>query len=131
MIGKVVTRRGNFNTGSSQSINEGMSAGNSENTGSSSSHGSSMGQGYSVNSNSGSNSGSGNNWGDNRGRGSSENVSRGYSESMEYVIEPGEFARILKTGGRANGGIVSGVWFQSGRVFGASGGNMMLRRFAQ
>ena len=131
MIGKVVTRRGNFSAGSSQSINEGMSAGNSENTGSSSSYGSSMGQGYSMNSNSGSNSGSGNNWGNNRGRGSSENVSRGFSESMEYVIEPGEFARILKTGGRANGNIVTGIWFQGGRVFGAGGGNMMLRRFAQ
>jgi hypothetical protein len=26
---------------------------------------------------------------------------------------------------------VTGIWFQSGRVFQASGGNMMLRRFAQ
>ena len=128
MIGKVVTRRSNFSAGNSQSFNEGMSAGNSENTGSSSSFGSS---GQSFSSNSGSNSGSGNNWGDNRGRSSTDNVSRGYSESMEYVIEPGEFARILKTGGRANGGIVSGVWFQSGRVFEASGGNMMIRRFRQ
>ncbi len=50
---------------------------------------------------------------------------------MEYVIEPGEFARILQTGGRANGNIVTGIWFQGGRVFKASGGNMMLRRFAQ
>ncbi len=131
MIGKAVTRRNNFNAGSSQSFNEGMSAGNSENYGSSSSSGSSSGQGYSFSSNSGSSSGSGNNWGNNRGRGSSENVSRGYSESMEYVIEPGEFARILQTGGRANGNIVTGIWFQGGRVFGAGGGNMMLRRFAQ
>lgn len=128
MIGKVVTRRSNFSAGNSQSVNEGMSAGNNENTGNSSSFGSS---GQSFSSNSGSNSGSGNNWGDNRGRSSTDNVSRGYSENMEYVIEPGEFARILKTGGRANGNIVTGVWFQSGRVFGASGGNMMLRRFAQ
>jgi hypothetical protein len=34
---------------------------------------------------------------------------------MEDVIEPGEFARILKTGGRANGNIVTGIWFQGGR----------------
>lgn len=128
MIGKVVTRRSNFSAGNSQSVNEGMSAGNSQNTGSSSSFGSS---GQSFSSNSGSNSGSGNNWGNNRGRGSSENVSRGYSESMEFLIEPGEFARHLQTGGRANGNIVTGVWFQSGRVFGESGGNMMLSRFAQ
>ena len=70
-------------------------------------------------------------WGDNRGRGSTDSVNHGYSESMEYVIEPGDFARILQTGGAANGNIVTGVWFQSGRVFRASGSNMMLRRFAQ
>jgi hypothetical protein len=34
---------------------------------------------------------------------------------MEHVIEPGEFARILKTGGRANGNIVTGIWFQGVR----------------
>jgi hypothetical protein len=50
---------------------------------------------------------------------------------MEYVIEPGEFARILKNGGRANGNIVTGIWFQGGRVFRSTGGNMMLERFAQ
>jgi hypothetical protein len=131
MIGKKVTRRGNFNAGNSQTFNEGMSAGESENTGSSHSYGSSGGQGYSFNSNSGSSSGAGNNWGNNRGRGSTDNVSRGYSESMEYVIEPGEFARILKTGGRANGNIVTGIWFQGGRTFKESGGNIMLKRFAQ
>jgi hypothetical protein len=131
MIGKVLTRRANFSEGNSQSFNEGMSAGNSENTGSSSGYGSSSGKGYSFNSNSGSTSGSGNNWGNNRGRGSSENVSRGYSESMEFLIEPGDFARILRTGGRANGGIVTGVWFQSGRVFHESNGNTMIRRFRQ
>jgi hypothetical protein len=128
MIGKVVTRRGNFSSGNSQSFNEGMSAGNSENTGSSNSYGQSGAQ---FSSNSGSNTGSGNNWGDSRGRGSTDNVSRGYSESMEYVIEPGDFARILKTGGSENGNIVTGIWFQGGRVFKSSGGNMMLRRFAQ
>jgi TraM recognition site of TraD and TraG len=131
MIGKEMTRRRNVSRGSSESFNEGMSAGNSENRGSSSSHGSNSGQGYSVNSSSGSTSGTGTNWGSNRGRGLSDNVSRGYSESMENVIEPGEFARILKTGGAANGNIVTGIWFQSGRIFKTSGGNMMLRRFAQ
>jgi hypothetical protein len=114
MIGKVVTRRNNFNAGNSQSFNEGMSAGNNESTGSSSGHSSSTGQSYSLGSNSGSTEGAGSNWGNNRGRGSSENTSRGYSESMEYVIEPGEFARSLKTGGRANGNMVTCVWFQAG-----------------
>ena len=41
--------------------------------------------------------------------GTSQNVNRGYSESMEYVIEPGEFVRILKTAGRQNGMEVAGV----------------------
>jgi hypothetical protein len=131
MIGKMVTRRRNVSVGNSENFNEGMSAGNSESSGSSSSHGSSFGQGYSSNSNSGSNSSSGNNWGSNRGRGTSENFSRGYSEAMENVIEPGDFARILQTGGKANNNIVSAVWFQGGRVFRDSGSNMMIRRFKQ
>jgi hypothetical protein len=131
MIGKEVTRRRNFNAGNSQTFNEGMSAGDSENTGSSSGSGSSSGHGYSVNFNSGSTSGTGSNWGNNRGRGSTDNVSRGYSESMEYVIEPGDFARTLKTGGPENGNIVTAIWFQAGRVFKASGTNWLLARFLQ
>jgi hypothetical protein len=131
MIGKVVTRRGNYSNGTSENINVGMNAGTSENSGSSSNSGSSYGQSYSFNSGSGSTSGSGSNWGANRGRGTSSNESRGYSESMEYAIEPGDFARCLQTGGPQNGNIVTGVWFQGGRVFKASGSNWLLERFAQ
>lgn len=131
MIGKVLTRRRNVSVGSSQTFNEGMSAGESENTGSSTSSGYSHGQGYNVNSSSGSTSGSGSNWGNNRGRGTSDNVNRGYSESMEFAIEPGEFARMLKTGGPENGNRVTAVWFQAGRVFKASGSNWLIARFAQ
>jgi hypothetical protein len=132
MLGKVVTRRGTYNNGTSESVNIGMNAGNSENSGSSSSFGSSHGQSYSLNSNSGSSSGSGNNWGQNRGRGTSRNVSEGYSESIEYALEPGDFARgILKTGGPENGNVVTAVWFQAGRVFKASGTNWLLARFKQ
>jgi hypothetical protein len=131
MIGKVMTRRGNYSSGNSKSLNFGMSAGSSENSGMSSNFGSSFGNNsYSSNSGSGSSSGSGSNWGDNRGRGTSENVSRGYSESMEYAIEPGDFARILKTGGKENGNQVTGIWFQAGRVF-TSGSNWLLGRFKQ
>ena len=133
MIGKVLTRRANFSEGSSESFNEGMSAGESVNTGSSFGHSSSGGSAVqnSYNKNSGSTSGKGSNWGNNRGRGSSENVSRGYSESMEYCIEPGEFARSLKTGGPQNGNRVSAVWFQAGRIFKASGRNYLLTEFQQ
>jgi hypothetical protein len=137
MIGKVLTRHDNFSAGQSQSSNEGMSAGNSENSGNSSNYGSSSGRGSnsssssSFNQNSGSNKGTGNNWGSNRGRGSSENVSRGYSESMEYAIEPGDFARCLKTGGPQNGNRVTAVWFQAGRIFKASGKNFLVAEFEQ
>jgi hypothetical protein len=131
VIGKVVKRHGNFSNGSSESVNFEMTAGSSENCGSSSNYGSSSGQSYSFNSSSGNTSGSGNNWGSNRGRGTSRNVSQGYSESMEYAIEPGDFARILKTGGSRNGNQVTGIWFQAGRVFKASGTNMLLETFTQ
>jgi hypothetical protein len=136
VIGKVVKRRRNASNGTSQSINLGMSEGSNENSGSSSNYGSSFGsssgQGSSnFNQGSAHNSGSGNNWGSNRGRGNSENVSEGYSESTECLIEPGDFARTLKTGGRQNGNEVTGVWFQSGRIFRASGGNTLLARFRQ
>jgi hypothetical protein len=51
---------------------------------------------------------------------------------MEYAIEPGDFARILKTGGsKANGNRVTGIWFQGGRIFKASGTNFMLEAFKQ
>jgi hypothetical protein len=36
---------------------------------------------------------------------------------MEFVIEPGEFARGLKTGAAANDYEVNGVWFQAGGCF--------------
>jgi hypothetical protein len=131
ILGKVLTRRKNFSAGHSQSFNEGMSAGDSENTGHSSSYGSSSGKGYSFSQNSGSTTGKGNSWGSNRGRGSSENVTEGCTESMEYAIEPGEFARCLKTGGPENGNRVTSFWFQAGRTFKASGKNFLLTEFEQ
>jgi uncharacterized membrane protein YgcG len=136
VLGKVVKRRGNYSAGEGQTYSSGMSQGRSEQSGTSNNHGSSYSHapgGVSTGSSSGggSNSGTGSNWGVNQSRGTSSNVSSGYSESMEYAIEPGEFARgFLKTGGRDNAYLVTGVWFQSGRVF-KSGGNYMLGIFAQ
>jgi len=132
MIGKVLTRRGNFSGGTSRSVSVGMNAGANENRGWSSNSGSTFGnQSYSINSSSGSSGGSGSSWGVNRGRGTTQNTSRGYSESMEYLVEPGDFARILQTGGPENGNIVSGVWFRSGQVFKETGRNVLLARFKQ
>lgn len=135
-IGKVMKRHPSYTSGSSDNVTVGMNAGGSTNRGSSSSFGTSHsygpGQGsHGMNFNSGGNRGEGSSWGENRGRSTGTTENRGYSESMEYAIEPGDFGRILRTGGKANGNIVTGVWFQAGRVFEASGGNFLLERFAQ
>jgi hypothetical protein len=51
MLGRVVTRRGNFSSGTSESVNLGMNAGESENSGSSTNYGhSSSGTGFGQNS---------------------------------------------------------------------------------
>jgi uncharacterized membrane protein YgcG len=137
VIGKVVKRRANYSRSNSRNVNFGMSSGNSENYGTSSSYGSSgssgsgQGSSHSSSRNGGSNRGTGTNWGANRTQGSSENEGSGYSESMEYAIEPGDFARTLKNGGKQNGNLVTGIWFQGGRVFNASGSNFMLEAFKQ
>jgi hypothetical protein len=139
VIGKVMKRRRNYSSGSSETVNVNISDGSSENSGysynsghaSSYSSGGSGGSSSNYNSSSGHTSGSGVNWGSGRGKATGTNTSQGYSESMEYAIEPGDFARILKTGGRANGNLVTGVWFQGGKVFKETGTNVMLKSFKQ
>ena len=131
MLGRVMTRRGTYSKGSSKSVNQGMNAGDSESGGTSSTSGSSHGGNWTMNHSTGSNTGYSNNWGENRGHGWGRNESRGYSESMEYVIEPGDFGRMLRTGGTRNGREVTAVWYQAGRVFEASGTNWVLARFKQ
>jgi TraM recognition site of TraD and TraG len=138
VIGKVVTRRKNRSRGTADSFNIGMNTGESENNGSSFNSGSSSnsaaGRGSSShgsNSGSGHSSSEGSNWGANKGRGTSRNENEGYSESMEFAIEPGDFARMLKTGGPENANIVTAIWFQTARTFEATGTNWMLVRFKQ
>jgi hypothetical protein len=137
MIGKVVTKRRTFNEGTSRSVNTGMSAGASENSGTSSNYGHSSGytsgQSHNYNSNSGSGHthGTGNNWGENRGKAQSDNKSHGFSETMEYAFEPGDFGRRLQTGGPANGNIVTGIWYQSGSSYRSDITNTFLARFKQ
>ena len=50
---------------------------------------------------------------------------------MEYAIEPGDFARNLKTGGPEYGNRVSSVWFQASRKFKATGKNFVVTEFEQ
>jgi hypothetical protein len=57
--------------------------------------------------------------------------SGGYSETMDYEIEPADFARCLATGGPANGGSVTGLWFQAGKRFEGSQRNYLHVSFRQ
>ena len=115
-----------------------MSAGSSESDSSASNYGLTSGhqsgQGGSNNSRtsgSGHTRGTSDNFGENRGQGRNDSESRGYSEAMEYAFEPGDFGRLLQTGGPANGNIVTGVWYQSGNIFKSTGTNTFLARFKQ
>ncbi len=136
-IGRSLQTRSNFSEGhgtnhsSGMNMGEGNNWGGSSNTGGSYSHNGQGGGSYSSSSGGGNSWGSSDNWGRNRGGGTSTNVSQGYSEQMDYSIEPGAFSRVLKTGGPANGNRVSAVWFQAGRVFAASSGNALFAEFSQ
>lgn len=132
-IGRVIQRRGNYSEGRSDSRSFGMNEGESTNVGWNSGVGSSRdAQGnYSTNVSHGRSGGSGDNIGRNRGLNRGESVSGGYSETMDYEIEPGDFSRVLRTGGPANGNQVTAVWFQAGKQFNESGRNYLLTRFQQ
>lgn len=56
--------------------------------------------------------------------------SAGFSEQLQWEMEPSEFSR-LKTGGAPNGGVVQGVVFQNGRRFNATGRSWMVANFLQ
>jgi hypothetical protein len=132
-IGRIIQRRGSYNEGGSTSRSFGMNEGESRNWGSSTSAGSSRdAQGnYSTSTSSGGNVGAGESTGRNRGLNRGESYSGGYSETMDYEIEPSDFGRILKTGGPANGNSVTAVWFQAGKKFADSRRNYLLVRFQQ
>jgi hypothetical protein len=132
-IGRIIQRRGTYNEGGSTSRSSGMNEGESNNSGFSSSAGSSRDArgNYSTNSSVGSTSGTGKSTGRNRGFSRGSSFSGGYSEQMDYEIEPSDFGRALKTGGPANGGNVTAVWFQAGKKFNDSRRNYLLTRFEQ
>ncbi|WP_426030925.1 type IV secretory system conjugative DNA transfer family protein [Caulobacter sp. DWP3-1-3b2] len=121
-IGRSLQRRGSYNEGENSGTSYGMSMGEGSNFGTSSSFSSSTdGQGQSSSSSSsGTTSGYSENIGRNRGRNYGQSVTSGYSETMDWEIEPAEFSRSLKAGGPANGGVVSAIWFQAGRRFNAT-----------
>lgn len=124
-IGKVIKRRANYSAGENRNVNYGMNYGAGDNRGSSTT----WGQG--IFGTTTTNKGGSDNWGENRGRSNGTSVNRGYSESMEYAIEPGDFARCYKTGGAANNFQVTGLWFRAGESFRASGTNVLPVTFSQ
>lgn len=131
-IGRTLQRRSTYSESESYGYSHGMSHGGGTNWGTSSGGGSSTGQnGGSASSNYGTSKGGGTNWGRNRGSNSGESYSGGYSETMDYEIEPADFARALQTGGTANGGVVTGVWFQAGKRFTDSQRNYLHVSFEQ
>jgi hypothetical protein len=132
-IGRVIQRRGTYSEGSSSGRSFGMNEGENSSWGSSSGSSASRdGHGnYSSGVNFGSNQGGGESTGRNRGLNRGQSSSGGYSETMDFEIEPGFFARSLKTGGPANGSNVTAVWFQAGKVFADSRRNYLLTRFQQ
>jgi hypothetical protein len=50
---------------------------------------------------------------------------------MEYVVEPGDFARMFKTGGKQNNYEVTGLWYKTGAAYKASGSNILMGVFKQ
>ncbi|HEX4231153.1 MAG TPA: hypothetical protein VHZ07_20920 [Bryobacteraceae bacterium] len=124
--GRVMKRHANYSAGENHGTSYGMNYGTGSNSGSSSSWGNGILPGNTT-----TNKGSSDNWGENRGQSRGTSTSRGYSESMEYAIEPGDFGRCFKTGGAANNYQVTGIWYRSGETFKASGGNILPVTFSQ
>lgn len=134
-LGRMIHLRQNFSEGHGGGQNYGMNLGEGTNWGSnwSSGGGSSGGQGGSTSSSwsRGGSEGGSDNWGRNRGNNSSWNSSQSWAEQSDWVIEPGFFGRGLKTGGTANRGRISAVWFRAGHCFAATGSNFVIVEFRQ
>lgn len=136
-VGKAVQRRASFNEsyGTNSSYGDAMNEGSSWNREASDSafFGHVGGFGWNLDpqwGRAGSEGGS-DGWSRNRGYGSNHGTSQGWSEQVDWIIEPGFFSRGLKTGGPANGNRVSAVWYAAGRRFAASGGSALLVEFQQ
>lgn len=135
-LGRKLHVRQNWSEGQGHNRSSGMNMGAGENWGQSSQSGGSSSSGKGGGSSgsswsSGSSSGGSDNHGRNHGYGTSSNSSHGYSEQMDWVLEPGAFSRALMTGGPANRNRVSAIWYQAGRSFNATNSNAMLAEFQQ
>lgn len=111
-------------------MGEGTNYGTNSSSGSSSNH-SNSGSSHGSNFSTGSSHGGSDNWGRNRGSNTSWNNSQSWSEQTDWVIEPGFFARELKTGGTVNRGRVTAIWFRAGHCFAATNSNFLMVEFQQ
>lgn len=64
------------------------------------------------------------------GLGPGAQTSAGFNEAIEYEVQPAEFAN-LKTGGKANRGVIEAVVFQNGRQFRGTGRTWLPVTFQQ
>lgn len=134
-IGKGLHRRGNFSQGQGTNHGYGMGMGEGTNWGMSQGFGGSSSSGPGGGSsgsswNSGSSQGGNDNWNRSRNSGTNWSNSQGYSEQMDFRVEPGTFAT-FKTGGPANNGIATCIWYENGRRFNASGDNCLYLSWRQ
>ena len=131
LIGRGMQMRGTRGGSTGTSTSRGMNQGTNSNRGTSKNSGASYGINSSGwNHGDGSSSGSGENYGGNVGQGENEGRSWSASEQMDNIVEPNFFATALKSGGPANGNIVSALWFKSGG-FGPGCSNALIARFRQ
>jgi hypothetical protein len=132
-LGRILQQRASYNEGQNTSRSMGLNEGENASWGSSSSYGwSKDAQGNVSSSGSfGTNRGGGDSSGRNVGRNTGDSVTQGYSETMDYMVEPGAFGRMLRTGGPANNNEVTAVWFQAGKRFAESNGNSLYVTFKQ
>lgn len=137
-LGRTTHMRASVSRGQGGGDNYGLNLSEGTNSGTNSSFGSSSNSGSGgssgsrgSNSSTGSSHGTSDNWGRSRGTNSSWNNSQSWAEQSDWVIEPGFFARGLLTGGPANGGRVTGIWFRAGHAFAATNSNFLMVEFKQ
>ena len=120
LVGKGIHRRANASSSKGSNRSANMNDGRATNTGSSDGSSTSFGGqgGGGSNWNSSTNSGASENNGESVGRGTNEGRTEGYSEQMDFIIEPADFSVGLRTGGpAANNYRVDAFWFKAGGSF--------------
>ena len=111
-----------WSSGTSEGINEGKNSGWS---------GTMSGGGGQLSWSSGESGGHGSGWSKSTNEGRSGGCSQSVSEQRDYAVEPEDFSRDLKSGGRRNRYLVTGVIMQAGRTFRRNGKHWMQIAFEQ